>query len=137
MKQSLFEQYYDLNETVKGLNNRKKELKKRIFASMKQGSKEDEKGNLYAYQEGDGVTLEAKKERRYTAKLNDKLALDYLMDSDNKDLLELCTEMKQVIYEPGIEQAIIQEMITPESVEGFTDVKETWALKVKKIEKEK
>jgi len=135
-REKLMQEWMETKRAMDLLKKRQTVLRQRLFDTLDSEGTVDAKGNKWVTIETDDKIIEAKKERRFSVKVNQEKALDFLNNRNNKELFEKCTQTQVVIYEPSLEEAILEGEISEQETEVFTDTKESFALKVKETEKE-
>ena len=132
----IMKEYLETKSAVESLQKRVATLRVRLFEAIDEEGKKDDKGNGWLTSELEDEIFEAKKERRFRSVLNGDKFMTFLDEQDDEALRELCTETKEVPYEPGIEEAVLNELLSSQELDSMMDSKETFALKVSKREKE-
>ena len=128
--------YMEAKQAVELMQKRVAVLRVRLLDAIDENGKKDDKGNTWLTEELGDEIFEAKKERRFRSVLKKDDFMTFIEERNDKELYELCTETQVVPYEPGIEEAVINEKLSAQEVDSLMDSKETFALKVSKREKE-
>lgn len=126
---SLLAEMEKVKESKKLLDSREKELKARILEFVSSEGVKDSKGSTKLIH-GDKLI---QNQARVSVKLNANKAEDYFRGIGIWDKV---SETKEVINEDYVEQAILEELITPEELETLVDKKVTYALVISKYEEE-
>lgn len=126
---SLLAEMEKVKESKKLLDSREKELKARILEFVSSDGVKDSKGSTKLVH-GDKLI---QNQARVSVKLNANKAEDYFREIGIWDKV---SETKEVINEDYVEQAILEELITPEELETLVDKKVTYALVISKYEEE-
>lgn len=118
---SLLGEMEKVKSSKKLLDEREKELKKRILEFVSEGGVKDSKGSTNLIH-GDKLV---KNQARVSVKLNENRAEDYFREIGIWD--RVC-ETKEIINENYVEQAILDGVLTAEELETLVDKKTTYAL---------
>lgn len=126
---SLLGEMEQVKESKKLLDSREKELKARILEFVTRDGSTDTKGSTKLVY-GDKLVQH---QARVSVKLNNTKAEDYFREVGIWDKV---IEVKEVINEDYVEQAILEGLLSAEELEALVDKKTTYALVISKYEQE-
>lgn len=126
----LAKEYLDISAQIKELEEKKKELADKFKEQAEKAGVKDDKGSYYLDVEGHILGKVAKK----SVSLNQEAGIKLLKEKKlNKCIQKVVTE---VIDEKALEQAVMNEEITKEELEGITNTKVSYSVSVVKKETE-
>ena len=128
---SLVREYNQLREQQNIIKKRISELANKIKKYSAENGVKDSKGNMYLEDEEFIYGQQARK----SIKLNEEKAKKLFREKGVYDLV-VEQEIREVINEDKISELIEEEKITMEELESVTDIKVTYAIDVRKKEKE-
>lgn len=128
---NLVREYDQLREQQNIIKKRVSELANKIKKYSAENGVKDSKGNMYLEDEDFIYGQQARK----SVKLNEEKAKELFRQKDVYDLV-IEKEVKEVINEDKLSELVEDEVITMEELENVTDIKVTYAIDVKKKEKE-
>lgn len=123
-------EYIRLVATIDGMDERRKELREKIFAYLEEEGLEDEKGNLQLPLETpiDGV-LRIEKSGRRTRKLDEDKASEII---EAAGIADDVYKMVRVIDEDALMASYYDGKVTEEQIDEMFPVTVTWALRTPK-----
>jgi hypothetical protein len=123
-------EYIRLVATIDGMDERRKELREKIFAYLEEEGLEDEKGNIQLPLEApiDGV-LRIEKSGRRTRKLDDEKAAEII---EAAGIADDVYKMVRVIDEDALMASYYEGKVTEEQIDEMFPVTVTWALRTPK-----
>jgi hypothetical protein len=127
---SQIREYIKLAQTIDSLEERKKELRTKLFDLLDAEGEEDEKGNvLYHFDSPiEGVTR-LEKQRRATRKLDETVAEEIITSQSLEDDVY---KMVRVIDEDALMAAYYEGKITEEQIDQMFPTTVVWALRTPK-----
>lgn len=125
----LTQEYFDLRKMKAETEKRMKEVATILKEYATTNGVHDSNGSAYCETDNYIFGSQAKK----SVKLNEAKAKDYLLALG---LYEKVVETKEYINEDKLEQLISTGDLAPEDIESMVDVKVTYAIDIKEIQKE-
>jgi hypothetical protein len=127
---SQIREYIKLSQAIDSLEERKKELRTKLFDLLDAEGEEDEKGNvLYQFDSPiEGVTR-LEKQRRATRKLDETVAEEIITAQSLEDEVY---KMVRVIDEDALMAAYYEGKITEEQIDQMFPTTVVWALRTPK-----
>lgn len=128
--QSQIREYIKLAQAIDSLEERKKDLRTKLFELLDAEGEEDEKGNvLYQFDSPiDGVTR-LEKQRRATRKLDDEKAEEIIESAGISDDVY---KMVRVIDEDALMAAYYEGKVTEDQIDEMFPTTVVWALRTPK-----
>jgi hypothetical protein len=123
-------EYIRVAATIDGLDERRKQLREKIFAYLEEEGFEDEKGNIQFPLDTpiDGV-LRIEKSGRRTRKLDEDKATEII---EQQGIADDVYKMVRVIDEDALMAAYYEGKITEEQIDEMFPTTVVWALRVPK-----
>lgn len=122
-------EYKYLKEQIDLLSKRQKQIRDELMILVEQTGYEDDQGHLWVEfdEDIDGVGA-LQRQRRVSRSLDEESAEKILTDAG---VWDKCTELKRVVNEDAVMQALYDEELTEVDVDGVYPPKITWALVLK------
>lgn len=122
-------EYKYLKEQIDLLSKRQKQIRDELMLLVENTGYEDDQGHLWVEfdAEIDGVGA-LQRQRRVSRSLDEESAEQILTDAG---VWDKCTELKRVVNEDAVMQALYEDELTEADVDGVYPPKITWALVLK------
>lgn len=122
-------EYKYLKEQIDLLSKRQKQIRDELMLLVENTGYEDDQGHLWVEfdEDIDGVGA-LQRQRRVSRSLDEESAEKILTDAG---VWDKCTELKRVVNEDAVMQALYDEELTEVDVDGVYPPKITWALVLK------
>lgn len=121
-------EYADLSAQIKQLDEKRKLIAEKIKEGAEKFGVKDDKGSFYLEDDNFIIGKIAKK----SISINQEKAVQVLQSLGLGDVIDTITS--EVVNENKLQQAIQDKRISFDTVEGFTDVRTSYAVIVKKKE---
>jgi hypothetical protein len=128
--QSQIREYIKLAQTIDSLEDRKKELRTKLFDLLDEDGEEDAKGNIFYYFDSpiDGV-VRLEKQRRATRKLDDAVAEEII---EQAGIADVVYKMVRVIDEDALMAQYYEGKLTEQQIDEMFPTTVVWALRTPK-----
>lgn len=127
--ESQVREYKYLKEQIDLLSKRQKQIRDDLMLLVENTGYEDDQGHLWVEfdDEIDGVGA-LQRQRRVSRSLDEESAEQVLTDAG---VWDKCTELKRVVNEDAVMQALYEDELTESDVDSVYPPKITWALVLK------
>jgi hypothetical protein len=123
-------EYIRVAATIDGLDERRKQLREKIFAYLEEEGFEDEKGNIqFPLQTPIDGVIRVEKSGRRTRKLDEDKATEII---EQQGIADDVYKMVRVIDEDALMAAYYEGKITEEQIDEMFPTTVVWALRVPK-----
>jgi hypothetical protein len=128
--ESQIREYIKLTQTIDSLEERKKDLRNKLFEVIDADGEEDSKGNiLYNFSAPIDGVLRLEKQRRATRKLDEDVAEEIIKNAGLEDVVY---KMVRVIDEDALMAQYYEGNVTEDQIDQMFPTTVVWALRTPK-----